>query len=116
MYFNATTFLFSALTVMRLHEISGRAGQGRRAESRPRRGCCHSITDGWRFAKESRLVRGLLVGMLGAFAAGGCVIGLGKQYVTLLEAGNAGYGVLFGGGLHRAGARHVRRARGCSRG
>lgn len=94
MYFNATSFLFSALTVLRIKEISGHRAKG--ASRDEAAGLLSSITEGWSFAKGSPLVRGLLVGMLGAFAAGGVVIGLGKQYVTLLDAGNAGYGVLFG--------------------
>ena len=49
-----------------------------------------------RHAGTTRLVRGLLLGMLGAFAAGGAVIGVARIYVTHLGAGNAGFGVLFG--------------------
>ncbi|MDA2815053.1 dTMP kinase [Nocardiopsis sp. RSe5-2] len=55
-----------------------------------------TIWEGWRFAGSTPLVRGLMLGMLGAFAAGGAVVGVGRVFVDKLEAGNAGFGVLFG--------------------
>ncbi len=55
-----------------------------------------SIVDGWSYAGRTPLVRGLVVGIVGAFAAGGVVIGLGRVYVSDLGGGNPGYGVLFG--------------------
>ncbi|HMA46016.1 MAG TPA: dTMP kinase, partial [Frankiaceae bacterium] len=44
----------------------------------------------------TRLVRGLVVGILGGFAGVGCVVALGRLYVGLLRGGDAAYGVLFG--------------------
>jgi dTMP kinase len=41
-------------------------------------------------------VRGLTVGIVGAFAAGGVVIGLARTFVADLGGGDPGYGVLFG--------------------
>ncbi|MDA2806987.1 dTMP kinase [Nocardiopsis suaedae] len=55
-----------------------------------------TIWEGWRFAGSTPLVRGLMLGMLGAFAAGGAVVGVGRVFVDRLDAGNAGFGVLFG--------------------
>ena len=55
-----------------------------------------TIWEGWRFAGSTPLVRGLMLGMLGAFAAGGAVVGVGRVFVDKLDAGNAGFGVLFG--------------------
>jgi dTMP kinase len=54
-----------------------------------------SIVEGWRFVGGTPLIRGLVVGMLGAFAAGGLVIGLGQQFAVDLGGGPAAYGVLF---------------------
>ncbi|WP_017618512.1 dTMP kinase [Nocardiopsis gilva] len=51
--------------------------------------------DGMRFAGITPLVRGLLLGMLGAFATSVVVIGVGRILVDRLAAGNAGFGVLF---------------------
>ena len=46
--------------------------------------------------RRTRLVRGLVLGIVGAFAAGGVVIALARVYVDDLGAGDPGYGVLFG--------------------
>jgi dTMP kinase len=54
-----------------------------------------SIVEGWRFVGGTPLIRGLVVGMLGAFAAGGLVIGLAQQFAVDLGGGPAAYGVLF---------------------
>ncbi|HMC71703.1 MAG TPA: dTMP kinase, partial [Mycobacteriales bacterium] len=40
-------------------------------------------------------MRGLVVGILGAVAAGAAAIGLSPRFVTDLNAGDAGYGILF---------------------
>ena len=42
------------------------------------------------------LVRGLVVGIVGAFAAGGIVIGLARTFVQDLGGGDPGYGLMFG--------------------
>ena len=41
-------------------------------------------------------MRGLVIGIVGAFAAGGVVIGLARTFVADLGGGDPGYGVLFG--------------------
>ncbi len=55
-----------------------------------------AILQGWTYVARTRLVRGLVVGMVGAFAAGGVVVGLARTYVADLGGGDAGYGVVFG--------------------
>ena len=60
------------------------------------------MVEGWSYVTGTPVVRGLVVGISGAFAAGAVVIGLGRTYVEDLDAGDPGYGVLFGavfGGL-----------------
>ena len=89
-YVDAATFLVSAATISRLRAIPGRP-DGR--EARPT--VWRTIIDGWRFVGRTPLVRGLVVGMLGAFAAGGAVVGLARTHVADLGAGDPGYGVLF---------------------
>jgi dTMP kinase len=93
LFFNAATFLVSALTILRLTEIPRREPRapGERPASVGR-----TLVDGWRFVGQSRLVRGLVAGMLGATAAGGAVVGLARTFVTDLDAGDPGYGLLFG--------------------
>ncbi len=93
LFFNAATFLVSALTILRLHEIPVREPLAA-GEERP--GVWRTLVDGWRFVGQSRLVRGLVVGMLGASAAGGAVVGLARTFVTDLGAGDPGYGLVFG--------------------
>ncbi len=97
LYFDGVTFLFSAYTIFRLREI-GRArrsspvAEGAVAEP----GVIRSITEGWRFVGNTPMIRGLVLGIVGAFAAGGAVVALGKQFTANLGGGNAAYGVLFG--------------------
>jgi dTMP kinase len=94
LYFDAATFLVSAGTVFTLRSISSpRSADGAAAEERP--GTWQSIVEGWRFIGSERWLRGLVVGILGAVAAGAVAIGLSPRFVVELGAGDAGYGVLF---------------------
>jgi dTMP kinase len=54
------------------------------------------IAEGWRFIARTPVIRALVGGMIGAFAAAGTVMGLGILYVGALGGGQAAYGVLFG--------------------
>jgi dTMP kinase len=54
------------------------------------------IREGIGFVKNSRVMRAIYVGILGAFAAGGLVAGVAQAYVATMGGGNAGYGILFG--------------------
>lgn len=96
LYLDALTFLFSAATVYRLRLPS--AGDGREARSGAvPPGVLASLREGMRFMGSTPLTRGLLVGMLGALAAGGAIIALGRLYAeTVVGAGDAAYGLLFG--------------------
>ncbi|MGZ4610071.1 MAG: dTMP kinase [Actinomycetes bacterium] len=93
LFFNAATFLVSALTIYGLKEIPAR---DRAAHGGEQASVWKTLVEGWRFVGQNRLVRGLVAGMLGAFAAGGAVVGLARTYVTDLGAGDPGYGLLFG--------------------
>lgn len=52
------------------------------------------VRDGARFVRSTPLVRGLLIGAAGAFAAGGAVVGSAKPYSSSLLAGDAAWGLL----------------------
>ncbi len=93
LYFDAATFLIGALVVAFIREISGHR-QARMPGEQPT--LSRLIREGATFIRSSRLVSGLIIGLVGAFAGGGAVIGAGKIYVTSLGGGNAAYGVLFG--------------------
>src|SRR5208282_49998 len=55
-----------------------------------------SIWEGWRFIGKTPVVRGLVIGMVGAFAGAGVVVGLGYTYITYtLHGGSAGWGLVF---------------------
>jgi dTMP kinase len=115
LYFNAGTFLFGAVVVFFIREISGHRGN-RPADEQP--SLLALIRDGAKFVGSSRLVGGLIMGLVGAFVAGGAVIGAGKIFVASLGGGNASYGVLFGSvfvGLGSGMAFGPRIARGLSR-
>jgi dTMP kinase len=90
---NGTGYLLTALTVwFGIREISGRSDD---AATEARKSVLALLRDGGRFVSGTPLVRGLVTGIVGAFAAGGAVIASAKLYATSLGGGDAAYGVLF---------------------
>jgi dTMP kinase len=92
LYINALSFAFSAWTIFNLREIPKRHQSGKQADSSVGK----SLIEGYKVVSSSRIIRGLIVGMIGAFIAAGAVIGLARTFVGDLGGGDAGYGVLFG--------------------
>lgn len=91
LYFNAATFVVSALTIYALREIPGRRAGHISAPS-----VAKTIWEGWRFLGETQVLRGIIIGMVGAFSAAGVVVGLGPSYITdTLHGGKAGWGAVF---------------------
>jgi dTMP kinase len=93
LYFNAATFLVGAIVVYFITEISGHRA-ARPKEEQP--SLIFLAREGASFIRHSRLLGGLIIGLVGAFVGAGAVIGAGKIFVTSLGGGNAAYGVLFG--------------------
>ena len=91
LYFNAVSFIVSGVVISRLHSIP-RGPADVHAEGTALR----VIVDGWAYVGRTPVVRGLVIGITGAFAAGGVVIGLARTYVSDLGGGDSGYGLLFG--------------------
>ncbi|GAA4246888.1 dTMP kinase [Dactylosporangium darangshiense] len=92
LWFNALTFLATAATVFfGIREISGRRTAG--VERKP--GMIREFTQGWAFVSKTPLVRGLVLGIFGAFAGGGVVVGTAKFYAVSLSAGDAAFALLF---------------------
>jgi dTMP kinase len=60
-----------------------------------RTGLVAMLRDALTFVRSTPLVRGLLIGLVGAFAAGGAVIGTAKQYANSLQGGDSAFGMLF---------------------
>ncbi len=91
LYLNGLSFVVSGVVIASLRTIPrGPAdvhGEGNLVAA---------VLHGWSYVVHTPLVRGLVLGMVGAFAAGGVVVGLARTYVSDLGGGDAGYGVLFG--------------------
>jgi dTMP kinase len=92
LYVNALSFAFAAFTIWGLKEIPKGAAAKHAADT----GILKSLYEGWKSVSGSKLIRGLIVGMVGAFVAAGAVIGLARTFVGDLGGGEAAYGVLFG--------------------
>ena len=92
LYINAASFAFAAYTIWGLHEIPKAKAPKKGSEA----GVAKSLWQGWKAVSGSKIIRGLIVGMVGAFVAAGAVIGLARTFVGDLGGGEAAYGVLFG--------------------
>lgn len=94
LWFNALSRLATALVVaFGIKEIS----QGQTAEGdRHEQSMLRQFKEGWQFIGQTPLVRGLVLGILGAFAGGGIVIGTAKFFASSLGAGDAAFSLLFG--------------------
>ncbi|HET6651204.1 MAG TPA: dTMP kinase [Nocardioides sp.] len=90
-YVNGVTFIVSGLVIATLKNIP-RGPADVDAEDT----VWSVVVDGWKYVATTPVVRGLVIGIVGAFAAGGVVIGLARTFVADLGGGDPGYGVLFG--------------------
>ncbi len=91
LYLNAISFLFSAIAISRIDIPKDHISANKLTPS-----LASSLFDGAKFIFSTKLVRGLIIGMIGAFIAAGAVIGLARTFVGDLNAGDAAYGILFG--------------------
>lgn len=88
LYLTAAMFAILAVTVyFFIPEISGRTGQIAAKTS----SVWHDFVEGWSYLRTSERVRGLILGMLGAFSGAGILIGVGTVYATTLGAGEAAF-------------------------
>jgi dTMP kinase len=91
LYFLAFTRLATAAVVFfGIKEISGHNG---RTHKTP--GVFREFIDGWAYVGKTPLVRGLVLGILAAFAAGGMVVGSAKFYAQSLSGGDSTFYILF---------------------
>jgi len=92
LYFNGASYFVSALTVYTLRQI----GKREQSASISAPSIAKAIVEGWRFIRHTPVVRGLVIGMLGAFCAAGVVIGLAPSYILYtLHGGSAGFSLVF---------------------
>jgi dTMP kinase len=90
---NAVARLATGLVVFfGIREISGRDGLSRVVQATLLR----QFFDGWKYIGRTPLVRGLVLGIFGAFTAGGIVVGTAQFYAQSLGGGNATFYLLFG--------------------
>ncbi len=93
LYFNAFSRLVTAVVVLfGIKEISGRDLAHRDSTT----GLLRQFIDGWRYVARTPLVRGLVLGILGAFAGGGVVVGTAQFYAKSLGGGDSTFSILFG--------------------
>ena len=92
LYIDALSFLYTAWVVFGIKSLPKGAASST-SKSEP---IAKSLLSGFSFVRESKIINGLIIGMLGAFFAAGAVIGLARTFVGDLKAGDAAYGVLFG--------------------
>jgi dTMP kinase len=93
LFLNAASRLATALVVFfGIKEISGRDG----IQPAENPSLLRQFSEGWKYIGKTPLVRGLVLGILGAFAAGGIVVGTAQFYAQSIGGGNATFYLLFG--------------------
>ncbi|WP_430781074.1 dTMP kinase [Actinoplanes sp. G11-F43] len=95
LYINALSRLATALVVFfGIKEIGGKSAEREKAAAE--QSMTRQFLDGWKYLGSTPLVRGLVLGIFGAFAAGGVVIGAARTFAYSLGAGEAAFSLLFG--------------------
>jgi dTMP kinase len=89
---NTVTFVVSATTVF----LSRNDIPVVPAAHEQEQGIFSLLREGVSFVRRQPLIRGLYVGIIGAFAAGGLTVGVAQLWVATLSAGTAGYSIMFG--------------------
>ena len=91
-YVDGLSFFVSAIAIRGLTSIP----KGPAAAQSGSANLVRVVVEGWKYVATTPLVRGLVLGVVGAFGAGGVVMGLARVYVSDLGGGNPAYGTLFG--------------------
>ncbi len=92
LYINAASYAVSAMTIFIIRQIPKRQHSDKISVP----SAAKSIWEGWRLIGKTPVLRGLSLGMVGAFTGAGVVVGLGYSYVTnTLHGGSAGWGLVF---------------------
>ena len=99
-------FAAAVIVATRIPEISGRSHvhQATARRTTPDKQSWFAMfRDGLHHARTTPLIRGLMIGMVGAFAAGGAVIGTAKLYATSLLGGDSAFALLLAAAIIGAG-------------
>jgi dTMP kinase len=91
LWLNAASFVVSGLVIATITAIP----RGPALAGSDQQGVFQVIREGWSYVAHTPLIRGLVIGIVGAFASGGVVVGLARVYVRDLGGGDPGYGLLF---------------------
>jgi dTMP kinase len=91
-WFNAASFLVSAPLLARLR-IPSNDGPTL-PQSDVADGAWSQLKEGLRFIAGHEIIRALIIGVMIAFVAAGVVMSIGEFYAGILNAGQAGFGVL----------------------
>ncbi|HJP77397.1 MAG TPA: MFS transporter, partial [Pseudonocardiaceae bacterium] len=103
---NGLLYVAAAIIVAtRIPEISGRSHiqHAREKKDANQQSWFAMFRDGLHHARTTPLIRGLMIGMVGAFAAGGAVIGTAKLYATSLLGGDSAFALLLAAAIIGAG-------------
>jgi dTMP kinase len=96
LYFLAFTRLATAGVVFfGIREISGHRANDADGAAARGPGLLRQFVDGWAYVGRTKMVRGLVFGILAAFGAGGMVVGSAQFYAQSLSAGESAFAVLF---------------------
>ena len=103
---NGLLYVAAAIIVAtRIPEISGRSHiqHAREKKDANQQSWFAMFRDGLHHARTTPLIRGLMIGMVGAFAAGGAVIGTAKLYANSLLGGDSAFALLLAAAIIGAG-------------
>lgn len=103
---NGLLYVAAAIIVAtRIPEISGRSHvhAAREKKDENKQSWFAMFRDGLHHARTTPLIRGLMIGMVGAFAAGGAVIGTARLYATSLLGGDSAFALLLAAAIIGAG-------------
>ena len=94
LWFNGFSRLITATTVFfGIKEIGGKTPERAR---QAQRSMFRQFLDGWQYIGTTPQVRGLVLGIFGAFAGAGVVVGTANTFAISLGAGPAAFYLLFG--------------------
>jgi dTMP kinase len=94
LWFNGLSRLATALVVFfGIREIGGKTAERAR---QAQRSMTRQFLDGWQYIGHTPQVRGLVLGIFGAFTGAGIVVGTANTFAVSLGAGQAAFFLMFG--------------------
>jgi len=94
LYLTSAVIILTRLPELSLRNVHAPKVAAPKADPEKAPGIGTLVRDAGKFIRSTPLVRGLLIGAAGAFAAGGAVIGSAQPYAASLLAGDSAWGLL----------------------